>query len=111
MSLLDSLQFAFLADPQQQEGPSFLWLAGALVFIWIFLVILPGRKEKHRKSEMLNNLTKGDRVLLQAGCVGKVVTTKDEFVTVDFDGSRIKFLRNTIVQVLDDKGGDSPSSS
>lgn len=90
---------AFLEDGN--DGPNILMLVGPLAIVWIFLVILPGRKEKKRKAEMLDNLKKGDRVLVQAGCIGRVIQTKDELVTLDFDGARIKFLRNTVVRVLD----------
>ncbi len=84
-----------------QGGPGILMLIGPIAIVWIFLVILPGRKEKKRKAEMLDSLKKGDRVLVQAGCIGRVIQTKDELVTLDFDGARIKFLRNTVVRVLE----------
>ncbi len=108
MNILWQLQLAFLAD---DEGPGMLMILGPIALIWIFLVILPGRKEKKRKAEMLDNLKKGDRVLVQAGCIGKVVQTTGELVTLDFDGARIKFLRNTVIKIIDKDGGDVTATS
>ena len=73
--------------------------------VWIFLVILPGRKEAKRKQEMLAALKKGDTIQTQAGIVGKVARTESETVVIETAGSKIEILRNTVVSVLDSKNG------
>ena len=84
-------------------------LFAGMIAIWIFIVVLPGRREKKRKAEMLDNLEKGAKVLVQAGFFGKVLQNKDSIVVLDCGGAKIEVLKNTIVRVVDNKNGDAKS--
>ena len=83
------------------DNPMFMLLA--LAFIWIFLVIIPGRKDRQAKEAMHSGLKKGDKVLVQAGIIGKIAQAKDDTVVLEFNGAKIPFLKNTVVKVFEDK--------
>ena len=95
---MTTMPLAFLAQ-SFLNNPLFLIVIFAA--IWIPLVILPTRKEKKAREAMQQNLAKGDRVLVQAGMIGKVSQTKGDTVTLDFGGAKIPFLRSTVVKVMD----------
>lgn len=73
--------------------------------VWVFLVILPGRKEAKRKQAMLEAIKKGDMVQTQSGIIGKVARAEPNSVVIESAGSKIEVLRNTVAQVLDKKEG------
>ena len=76
----------------------------AILAVFLIIVVLPARKEKKNKELMLANLKKGDKVLLQAGAIGKIQQIKnDNTVIIDFDGTKIPFLKDTVVRVFSDK--------
>ena len=83
----------FLADDGSMSSIFMFAIIGA---IFLFVVILPARKEKKQKEEMVASLKKGDRVLLQCGLIGKIAQLKDETVVLDIDGTKMPFLRNTV---------------
>ncbi|MCB9832462.1 MAG: preprotein translocase subunit YajC [Planctomycetes bacterium] len=87
----------------EQSGPSFLPILGAMALIWVFIVILPARKDKKRKAEMMANLKKGDRLLFQNGLVGKLVTDKGTTLVAECQGSKFEILKDQVVRVLDEK--------
>ena len=93
----------FLADGLTDLLPMFLLLG----VVWIFLVILPGRRERRAKDAMLAGLKKGEKVLLQSGIIGKIDKVKDDTVALDFGGTKITFLRNTVVKIYDKKDSSS----
>ena len=99
-------QFNSLIPFLQGDGPNMMTMFIIIAGVWIFLVILPGRKEKKRKQEMLESLKKGDQVLMQSGVIGKVHSIKNERIVLEFDGTKIPFLRSTVVRTIDPSGGD-----
>ena len=75
-------------------------------FIMWLLVIRPQRKEQKKREEMLLTLKKGDRVITNAGIIGKVVKIKEEKVEIKVDESndtKITFLRSAILNVMEEK--------
>ena len=72
----------------------------------MFLYMLmdsPQRREKARRDAMIKNLKKEDRVVTTGGIIGSVANIsqdgKEVTLKVD-DGTRIRFVRNAIVDVL-----------
>ncbi len=78
-----------------------MWVA--LAAVWIFILVIPMRREKKKKAEMMDSIKKGDRLLFTSGLVGKLVENKVETLIVDSHGSRFEILTNTLVKVLDQK--------
>ena len=55
-----------------------------LIFgIFYFLVILPQRKQMKKHNEMLNQLKKGDTVLMSNGFQGRIAEVKDAELKVE----------------------------
>ncbi len=110
--MFEGLILTLLAEEQKPQGGLFqnpLTLFLMIGVVWVFLVILPGRKEKKRKAEMLDNLKKGDKVLTQAGIIGKVHSADAEKVVLDFGGTKIPVLKSTVIQILGKKEGNGNS--
>ncbi|MFT7616839.1 MAG: preprotein translocase subunit YajC [Planctomycetota bacterium] len=74
--------------------------------VFLFVVILPARKEKKKKAALMENLTKGDRLLFTSGLIGKLVENKNESLIVDSHGSRFEILTSTVVKIIDLKKDD-----
>ena len=103
-------QLVFLEEQAPGGGLTGIFMPLAVVsVIWIFMVILPARKEKARKASMLEALAKGDEVLMQSGIIGKIQSTKDDRIVLDCGGAKITFLRSMVAQVIDPKAGSKAS--
>lgn len=74
-----------------------------MMFIVIFMMVIPGRKEQKLRAKMQEELKKGDKVLTQAGIVGKITENRGETVTLETHGTRMEMLRSVIVKVIVDK--------
>lgn len=80
---------ALLAAPPlpQAEGGgprmgAFLLQIAALGAIFYFVLLAPQRKEKKRHAQMLQELSKGDKVLTNGGVIGKIVHATDRELTI-----------------------------
>ena len=89
-------------------------LVPMLVIIGIFYVvlILPERKKQKQRTEMLDAMKKGDKVMTSAGIYGTVAQAQDDVVTLQVaDGVRIRFNRAAIQSVLDADGKEKTADS
>lgn len=90
--------FRFLSDPL-----FFL----VLMFVLFYFFVLGGkRKDERKRSDMLNNLKKGDRIQTIGGIIGSVVEAREQEVVVKVDettNTKIKFSRSAIHRVLDEE--------
>lgn len=68
--------------------------------IFYFLLIRPQQKKQKEHQEMINNLRKGDRVMLNGGIYGRI-TSLDEFtLTVEIaDKVRVKVNRGYVASL------------
>jgi preprotein translocase subunit YajC len=87
------------------EGPGILSFAPFIVMIvlFYFLLIVPQRRERRVREEMLTRLKKNDRVITNAGILGYVVSIKDEEVVLRIDensGARLTVLKGSIGRIL-----------
>ena len=76
-----------------------------LIALMYFTMIKPQKKQQQKKMEMMNELKKGDNVIMIDGLHGKVdsVDTKDKTVVIDADGIYLTFSRMAVQQILTDK--------
>ena len=51
--------------------------------IFYFLLIRPQQKKQKEHKQMLDNLTRGDRVVTAGGLHGRVTEVKDDVLTLD----------------------------
>src|SRR5262249_27726262 len=99
----------FFADGDSAPAPGGgmpIWvLFIGMAFIWIFLVMIPGQKDRKKRDKMQEGLKRGDQVLMQSGIIGRVAQNQGETVTIEVEGAKIKMLRNTVVKIIDTKEG------
>ncbi len=63
--------------------------------IFYFLIIRPQQKQVKAHKEMLEALTKGDKIVTNGGLICEVVKTEEEFI-------KVKLNDDTIVKVAKD---------
>lgn len=73
-----------------------------LIVLMYFTMIKPQKKQQQKKMEMMNELKKGDNVILIDGLHGKIdsVNPKDKTIVVDADGIYLTFNRMAVQQIL-----------
>ena len=63
-----------------------------------FFMIRPQKKQERETNDMRNNLQVGDEITTIGGIIGKIVSIKEETVTIETgrDGSKIRILRSAV---------------
>lgn len=92
----------FWANPQMQF---MIILFGGLILM-MFLTRSAKRTEERKRTEMLDKLSKGDRVQTVGGILGTVVEVRDSEVLVKVDESsntKIRFSRTAIHRVVEEE--------
>ena len=94
----------FLANAPAAGGNNFMMLGLFVVLIVIFYfgMIRPQKKQQQKRMEMMNQLKKGDRVVLVDGLHAKIdsINDKDKTVVVDADGIYLTFSRMAVRQIV-----------
>lgn len=80
----------------------------AMVAVFYFFLYRPQKKQEKKQKEMMNALSVGDEVTTIGGIVGRVVSIKDEVVSIETskDRTRVSIIRSAIRSV-DVKAEDS----
>ncbi len=90
-------------DQNQGLIGSIIWFA-VIIGLFYFMMIRPQKKQQKQIKNMLDNLAVGDKVVTIGGIHGKIVSMKDDTVTLETgsgnDKSTIKFSRNSIANCL-----------
>jgi preprotein translocase subunit YajC len=102
-----------LDDAGPGQGGSMLQMLGlplGIGAIFLFMIILPERKEKKRKAAMLDELKKNDRVLTTFGMYATVAAVNEGDLTLKLDdgATRVRVLKSTIATVITPEG-DAPA--
>ena len=75
-----------------------------MVLIFYFLLYRPQKKAQEERSQMLNGLKVGNRVITLGGIYGTIVSLTDEIVTLKIaDRVEIEVARSAINGVAEDK--------
>lgn len=87
---------SFLNNPIVSIG-----LLVVLLVVFYFFMIRPQKKQEKEANSMRNNLKVGDEVTTIGGIIGKIVSIKEETVTIEtgHDRSKIRVLRSAIRSV------------
>ena len=70
-----------------------------LMFVALyFFMIRPQKKQEKQVNDMRNSLQVGDEITTIGGIIGKIVSIKEETVTIETgrDGSKIRILRSAV---------------
>lgn len=88
--------------------------AGSIIIIIVmfvalyFFMIRPQKKQEKEQNEMRNALSVGDEITTIGGIIGKVVSIKEETVTIEtsHDRTKIRILKSA-VKTVDVKAEDA----
>lgn len=106
---MHSLFFAFSNNPSggAQSGPSLLvsFVPILLIFvIFYLLLILPQQKKQKQHQNMLNALTKGDRIVTTGGMYGTVADVKENMIVLKIsEDVKVELVKNAVAAVIDKK--------
>ena len=80
---------------------SILLVIGVVVLMY-FLMIRPQKKQEREINDMRNNLQVGDEITTIGGIIGKIVSIKEETITIETGHDRTKMrLLKTAVRCVD----------
>ena len=76
---------------------SILLIIGVVVLMY-FLMIRPQKKQEREINAMRNNLTVGDEITTIGGIIGKIVSIKEETITIEtsHDRTKIRLLKSAV---------------
>lgn len=100
------IEFFIPAVQAQQQAPNepnpmiSILMFGGLFVIMYFLLIRPQRKRQKEHQELVNNLNKGDEVVLTSGLIGKISGLTDHYLTLDTGSGELRFQRAAVHAVL-----------
>jgi preprotein translocase subunit YajC len=87
-------------------------LIGGMLLYMFFGSQRTRKKEEKTRTDMLNNMKRGDRVVTAGGIVGTIVDVRETEVVLKVDESsntKIKFTREAIKRVVVDDGAPATS--
>ncbi|NEW60196.1 preprotein translocase subunit YajC [Sulfurovum sp. bin170] len=68
-----------------------------LFVIFYFLIIRPQQKQQKSHAEMLESLTKGDKILTSGGIYAEVVKVEEDFIKIKLNDTNIVKLDKAFV--------------
>lgn len=89
--------------PAASGGSGFMIMMVVLLGAMILFSFINARREKKKRSDLLGNIKKHDKVLTVGGIVGTVVELKDDSLILKVDetsNTRITFTKSSISQVI-----------
>jgi preprotein translocase subunit YajC len=85
----------------QQALAQFLPLI-LLFAVFYFLIIRPQQKQQKAHQEMINSLTKGDKIVTNGGLVAEVVKAEEDFIKIKLnDSTTVKLDKNYVARKID----------
>jgi preprotein translocase subunit YajC len=86
------------APGDQQNGGWTILAMYALLFVGMyFLLFAPQRKRQKELEKLQSDLAVGDKVLAAGGIYGRVVSMKDDRVTIELDSGRMTVHKSAIM--------------
>ena len=85
--------------PQAEQGGGWtILIMYALLFVGMyFLLFAPQRKRQKELEKLQSELAVGDKVLAAGGIYGRVVSIKDDRVTLELDSGRMTVHKSVIM--------------
>jgi preprotein translocase subunit YajC len=79
-----------------------------MAVFYVFIILLPERKARKKRAEMLANLAKGTKVLTNSGMYGTVMQVQDQVATLQIaDGVRARFALSAVQSVVEEPAGEA----
>lgn len=70
-----------------------------IIAVFYFLMIRPQKKKEKETKNMLDALRKGDQIVTIGGFFGKIVSVKDDYVTIKLGEATVKLEKSAIKTV------------
>ena len=85
--------------PQAEQGGGWsILIMYALLFVGMyFLLFAPQRKRQKELEKLQSELSVGDKVLAAGGIYGRVVSIKDDRITLELDSGRLIVHKSAIM--------------
>ena len=85
--------------PQAEQGSGLsILIMYALLFVGMyFLLFAPQRKRQKELEKLQSELSVGDKVLAAGGIYGRVVSIKDDRITLELDSGRLVVHKSAIM--------------
>ena len=78
---------------------------GVMILVFWLLIIRPQQKQRKKQDEFLSSLKSGDKVVLAAGFIGRIVSMTGDVVTVELDKDvRVRVVKSQIASHFKDEG-------
>ncbi|MBX3389467.1 MAG: preprotein translocase subunit YajC [Phycisphaeraceae bacterium] len=91
--------------------PMFLYLMGGMLLLIIFTTWNGSRKEKKKRQEMNESLSKGDTVQMLGGIIGVVTEIRDDELVVRMEEGKIRFAKSAVQGILKSSRNSKADSS
>ena len=73
-----------------------------LFAVFYFLIIRPQQKQQKAHQEMINSLTKGDKIVTSGGLVAEVIKAEEDFIKIKLkDSTTVKLEKNYVARKID----------
>ena len=98
---IEHLTFA-AAAPAGEPNPmiTLVMFAGLFIFMY-FLIIRPQRKRQKEHRALVENLGKGDEVVMTSGLLGKVTKIEGDYIEVEAaENTTLKYQKASVHAVL-----------
>ena len=78
-----------------------------LIVVFVIMIIVPNKRREKKFKEMMNSLGEGDNVKTIGGLYGKIITIKEDLVTIECgpDKTKLEFSKSAIASVESFDGG------
>ena len=86
------------ANPMGPLGPLPMFVI--IIAIFYFFLIRPQQKRQQTLKQMVENLKKGDRVIVSGGIIGTITSIQNDYVVIktgDSDGMKMEVLKSGII--------------
>ncbi|MDQ3991723.1 MAG: preprotein translocase subunit YajC [Actinomycetota bacterium] len=91
---------AMVAQARQPQNFTFLISLVLMVAIFYFLLIRPQQRRVRQQRELIQSLEVGDEVVTIGGLYGRITRMDEDSVTIDADGTLLRFVRQAIARKL-----------
>jgi len=81
-------------------GGGFIWIILIFFVMMIVMTSMAGRKQRKRRAELLGSLSRFDKVQTLGGVIGVIQDISDHEIVVESEGTRMRFSRAAVQQVL-----------
>ena len=104
MSFFISEAAAQTAPTGGAGGASGILIMVAMFVVMYFLMIRPQQKRQKEHKSMVDGLAKGDEIVTMGGVLGKIVSTDENFITVEIANNTEVKIQRMSVQAMMPKG-------